>query len=109
MKKMLALAILLGCAMLNACATYTAPVMPPCGSIYANVNAPIMVDYNKTEVAQKSGTATAQSILSMVSWGDASMNAAAQNGGLKTIEHADYHYYNILGLYQKFETIAYGN
>ncbi len=48
------------------------------------------------------------SILGAVSWGDCSINAAAKDGGLSTIDSADYKYYNILGVYQTFTTIVHG-
>ena len=45
----------------------------------------------------------------MVAWGDAGTKAAATNGGITTINHADQKLYSILwGLYTKSTTLVYG-
>lgn len=93
-------------AMLTGC--YSAPVIPPVGYIYSDVQAPLDVDYNQTKVARKEGRAESTSILGLVAQGDASANTAAQNGGIRTIHGADYTFYNVLGVYQRFETVVYG-
>lgn len=87
---------------------YSAPVMPPLGSAYTKVQAPLDVDYNKSAVGG-SGHATAQNVLGLVTWGDCSAAAAAANGGISTIDGADYEFFTILGVYQKFTTIVHGN
>lgn len=108
MRKMLAFVILAVCAMaLNAC--YVTPVKPPIGMAFSDVTAPLDHDYNKTAVSAKKGVAMSESILGLVAWGDASTQAAAKAGQIQTIDSADYHFYNVLGVYQKFETIVYGN
>jgi hypothetical protein len=48
------------------------------------------------------------SILGIVSTGDCSIDAAAKDGGLNKVNHLDYDYMNILGIYQKVTVIAYG-
>jgi hypothetical protein len=40
--------------------------------------------------------------------GDASISAAAQNGGITRIHHVDHETMNILGIYAKYTTIVYG-
>ena len=46
----------------------------------------------------------------MVAWGDAGTKAAAENGGITTILHADRKDFSILGgLYYEYTTIVYGN
>ncbi|MBW2501073.1 MAG: hypothetical protein JRF61_27635 [Deltaproteobacteria bacterium] len=37
------------------------------------------------------------------------MEAAIRNGVIQEPRHADYRYLNVLGLYQPFATIAYGD
>ncbi len=87
-----------------------APVIPPLGAIYTNVKAPIDTDVAATPVTSRSGRSSARSILWLVSWGDASIEAAARDGRLKTIESVDYNYLNVfLGIYQSYTTIARGN
>ena len=85
-----------------------APVVPPLGAIFSDVKAPMDIDFNQTAAPSKSGEAMMTSILGAVSWGDCSINAAAKDGGLSTIDSADYKYYNILGVYQTFTTIVHG-
>ncbi|MDX2176530.1 MAG: TRL-like family protein [Candidatus Sumerlaeia bacterium] len=96
-----ALAILSGC--------YRAPVMPPLGYIFSDVSAQIDTDAEQTPVTTGSGEAESASVLGLVAWGDASTTTAASNGGLSTVEHVDYKYFNVLGIYQTFTTVAYGN
>jgi len=91
------------------CAFYQAPVVPPGGLLFANTKAPMDVDTDKTETGTKIGEASTLSILSLFTFGDCSINAAAQNGNLKTVNHVDYSYTNVLGVYQNFTTIAYGD
>ena len=85
-----------------------APVVPPLGSIYSDIKAPIDIDMNQTAASPKSGEATTTSIFGLVSWGDASIQEAAKNGGITTIESVDYRYFNVLSVYQTFTTIAHG-
>lgn len=107
MKRLLALALVAG-GLLAMAGCYCAPVKPPVGFFYSNFNAPISVDYNKNNPAPKTGVSSSESILGLISWGDASVKAAADQAGIGTIEHADYRFFNVLGVYQKFETIVYG-
>ena len=85
-----------------------APVVPPLAAIYTDVKAPLDVDFLRTRVQPKRGEASTVTILGIVSLGDASSNAAAMQGGLETIESADYRYFNILGVYQSYTTIVHG-
>ena len=94
------LALLTGC--LNA------PFMPPLGGVYSDINAPLSVDHDKSLVSPKQGEASAFCILCLVSFGDVSTQAAAENGGLKTVHYLDYNYVNLLGLYQKTTVVAHG-
>lgn len=87
----------------------SAPFVPPMGWAYSNVSAPLDVDYSKTAVPAKQGTASAISILGIVAFGDASTQSAARVGGISTIDHADYRYLNVIGIYQKTTVIVYGN
>lgn len=86
-----------------------APFVPPTGWVFTQVKAPLDVDYSKTSVPAKSGKAEAICVLGLVSVGDVSTQTAAAAGGIGTIDHADYEYFNILGLFQKTTVIVYGN
>jgi hypothetical protein len=54
--------------------------------------------------------AEARSILWLVAWGDASYAAAAANGGITTLRHADQEVFNVLfGLYTRWRVVVYGD
>lgn len=92
-------------AVLLALALFTLP-----GCIYAHVKTFLDTDLNETKLGSKVGTSSAQSVLGLVAWGDASTQAAATNGGIKTLNHADEEYFAILGIvYTKWTTIVYGD
>jgi len=93
--------LMAGCA-----GVYAAPVIPPPGMVYSNVSAPIGTEGG--DVPDSMGQASSESVLGLVAWGDASVKTAAQNGGLKTVDHVDYKLYNVLGIYSKFTTVVYG-
>ena len=66
-------------------------------------------DLMDTKLGAKTGTSTATTILGLVSTGDASAAAAARAGNITTIRHADYQFTSVLGIYQKFTTVVYGD
>lgn len=84
------------------------PVIPPTGVIYSQYRAPIDVDYSDTAVSDRVGSSAAHCVLGLVSWGDASAYAAARNGGLSTIEDAEYDYLNVLFVYQRYTLVVRG-
>ncbi len=85
-----------------------APVIPPYGIIYSEIQAPLDHDFDETLVPSKAGRSESISILGLVAVGDASINTAAKEGGLSVIHTADYEYTNILGIYQKYVTVVRG-
>jgi len=79
------------------------------GCMYSDLRLPYDTDVDRTELGDKIGRADARSILFLVSWGDASTAAAADDGQIKNIKHLDIEYKVILwGLYLRRTTIAYG-
>jgi hypothetical protein len=84
---------------------YTAPVMPPIAFVYMNTEAPLDHDLVDTKLGSKTGRASTTSILGIIATGDASAAAAARAGNISTIRHADYEYFNVLGIYQRFTTV----
>lgn len=79
----------------------------PFGMLYTEIKAPVAaadgVSYSKV------GTAKSTSILGLVATGDASIKAAAANGGIRTVKYVDYDAKNILGIYGEYTTTVYGD
>lgn len=86
-----------------------APVMPPPAGVFTSYKAPLDVDFDKTSLGSKVGRAKTTTILGLVSTGDASTQAAAMNGGIQVIHHADYEMFNLLGIVSSYTTIVYGD
>ncbi len=99
------LAIILTIALvLTGCAMSTSPVT---GTVFSNVKAPVTATgYTRYH---KVGTASAHSILGIVALGDASIQAAMENGDIKSVHHADYQSTSFLGLYARYKVIVYGD
>ncbi len=80
------------------------------GCIYTNIQRPYDRNYDKTELGTKVGKASFKSVFWCASWGDAGTRAAAENGDIKVIRHADAEYFMILlGLYSRITTVVYGD
>jgi hypothetical protein len=89
--------------MLNGCAT---PF--PYGIVYTEIKSPVAagdggVSYSKV------GVSKATSILGLVATGDASIKAAAAEGGITKIKYVDYEAKNILGFIGNYTTTVYGD
>ena len=83
-----------------------APVVPPIGLVYTDLDAPLAP---RGDVGSKRGTSTVTSILFLVSTGDGSVRAAAKNGGIREVKLVDYEYKNVLGVFQRYTTVVYGD
>jgi hypothetical protein len=83
-----------------------APVVPPLGLLYTKVDAPLAP---RGEVGRKRGVSQVTAILGLISIGDASVKAAAANGGISEVKLVDYEYTNVLLIFQRYTTIAYGD
>jgi hypothetical protein len=80
------------------------------GCVYSNVSIPLDTDLHETKLGSKVGESQAQSILWLVAWGDAGTQAAAKDGGITTLRHADQNTLQVLlGLYTRYTTIVYGD
>lgn len=80
------------------------------GCIYAHFKTPLDTDLNVTKLGDKTGRASWHSILYLVATGDAGTQAAAENGNVTTIRHADREFLSVLfGLYFRETTIVYGD
>ena len=82
-------------------------MVPPTGFVYTDYKAPISL--GSKELGSKRGLAHVTTILAMISWGDGSIRAATNNGRIRNLKHVDYQYYNVLGVFQRYTTIAYGD
>ena len=110
MKALVLVGAIVAAGLMVGCAGIAhAPVVPGVGFIYSDFQSPMQVDYNKAVAGNKVGEATSQDILGWVCIGDASVKAAAAMGNITTINHVDYKFYNILGIYSKFTTVVYGD
>ena len=80
------------------------------GCFYANIKIPLDTDLQQTTLGSKIGQASTESILGLVAWGDASTQAAAEDGGLSTINHMDQEIFAVLGfVYVRQTVIVYGD
>ncbi|HLV60829.1 MAG TPA: TRL-like family protein [Fredinandcohnia sp.] len=79
---------------------------PVTGALYQDTKAGELVTEHQN--ASKKGEACATSILGWVGTGDASIHAAAREGGISKIAYVDSHSMNILGIYAKYCTIVRG-
>lgn len=80
------------------------------GCAYCNIQEPLSTEFNKTEIGSKRGQSRSHAVLWLVAWGDGGVKAAAQNGGIKVIHHADTKILFILfGLYAQVTTVVYGD
>ena len=104
MKKLICLALLVVSAgLLSGCAAIArGPIFAP---IAVDLMGPQLVSSDAQNL--KRGEAMAKGIL-IVAMGDASIETAAKNGGIKKIHHVDSKTTNILGIYCEYTTIVYG-
>jgi hypothetical protein len=80
------------------------------GCVYTKVQRPQDKNYEKTELGSKEGRSQLQSILWIIAWGDGGTKAAAENGNIKVIKHADTETLVVLfGLYTRLTTVVYGD
>lgn len=103
MKKLFVL--LAAFSLLGGCATAMSPVT---GIIYSNVTAP-MTATAAPDQPQRVGRASVRSILGIIATGDASINTAARNGGIREIHYVDYESQNFFGILAEFTVVVYGN
>ncbi len=94
--------------LVSGCAMMSAPVIPPAAA-FQNYTAPLDIDNDQTQLGAKTGTSSTHNVLGLVSWGDGSTRAAAQNGGIATIRSADYEFFGVFGVYSRYTTIVHGD
>ena len=80
------------------------------GCLYTNVQRPLDKDLQNTDLGSKEGRASNRSILWLFAWGDAGTKAAAENGDISIITHADQEFMIVLfGIYSRYTTVVYGD
>lgn len=80
------------------------------GCLYTNIQRPMDKDFHFTDLGSKEGRASNQSALWLFAWGDAGTKAAAENGDITVIKHADSQIKVVLyGLYFRLTTVVYGD
>jgi len=102
MKKILASVVMLATVLLTGCATRY-----PEGSLYLDLKLPVTATSSKS-VNSKKGVSEATSILGLVATGDASIEAAAKQGGITVIHHVDWEVKSILGIIGTYRCNVYG-
>jgi hypothetical protein len=103
MRKLIALSA--AALLLSGCATSMSPVS---GFVYSNVKAPLTATA-APEQAQRVGRASVRSVLGIIATGDASIQTAARNGGIREIHFVDYESQNFFGVLAEFTVVVYGN
>jgi len=80
------------------------------GCLYTNTISPLDTNLDKTRLGDKTGESSLQSVLWLVSWGDAGTKSAAENGGITQVNHADRKVQiYFFGVYARVTTIVYGD
>ncbi len=103
--RVLVLGVLFAAALgMSGCAS-----LYPMGTLYTGVKLPNNMGDGKDISYTRVGTAKATTFFTLIATGDASLDAAIKNGGLRTVKYVDFHVDNILGVYGKYTTTAYGD
>lgn len=89
--------------MMSSCAVVSSPAT---GFLYTGIKAPVTATSNG--VSTKVGTAQIQTILGAVAVGDASIETAAKQAGIKKIHHVDYESKSYVACYGTYTVIVYG-
>ena len=89
--------VVAGCAMPNA---------PVAAGFIIEQKGPV-AGFDTSADSGKVGEAQAEGIL-IVGYGDASIKAAAAEGGITKIHHVDIEVMNFFGIYARYKTIVYG-
>ena len=80
------------------------------GCAYVNVRTPYDDNLDNTELGTKVGKASNYGLLWVIAWGDGSYAAAARDGDIKVMKHADREIVEyLMGLYVRHTIIVYGD
>lgn len=80
------------------------------GCAYMHVQMPLGNNFGATQLGSREGRSNAYSVLWLIAWGDAGTKAAATQGGIRVIHHADTEVKSVLfGAYSRITTVVYGD
>ncbi len=103
------LLVLFACAAaLSGCVALSVTPVGVTGFAYSHIRTPLIAT-GSPERPNKVGRATMRSIFGWYAQGDASIEAAAENGGITHIHHVDVESTSVLGVITDVTTIVYGN
>jgi len=100
--------VLVGAFIVSMCGCATVATPTPAW-LYMDVKFPGAHTPQGAVPGPKTGKAEAQNILGVVATGDASIQAAARDGGITRIATVEHHSTNILMIWAKFTTIVTGD
>lgn len=103
-KTVASLALAASAVIASGCASVASPVG---FAAFTNVSGPVTATENAG--GAKEGQACATNILGLIATGDASVEAAARNGGISKISSVDHDSLGVLSFYSKFCTVVKGN
>lgn len=95
------------CLLASGCATALAPSNLP--ALVSVTSTPIAVGPDQDAGPLARGEASAANILGLVSFGNASIRAAAGDGGITKIKTVDAHTTNVLGIWAIYTTVVTGH
>ncbi len=101
-------ALALVSTLLSGCVAMANTPVGVTGFAYKHTITPMLVT-DSTERPNKVGRSTMRSIFGWYAQGDASIETAAQNGGIAHIHHVDIETTSVLGIITDVTTIVYGN
>ena len=102
MKKLFKAMAVVAVFSLTSCGVFS----PTAAGLYVDVTQGVTATSNT--VGTKVGKASASNVLGIVANGDASINEAAKQAGIKKISHVDVKTFSILGLFTTTTTFVYG-
>jgi len=104
-------------AAMSAVGCYRAPVKPPPGFIYADIQAPLSFLFADTKMGSEAAKASEShnSYFALIHPGlslafdSSAVERIARDGGISEVSSADYSYFNVLGVYSTFTVNVRGN
>ncbi len=107
MKKSLAVVAL--CLAIEGCAGFTSTGMPQAVVVSNLKDNAYFTRVDNSVAVKKTGKACTKNILGVYAWGDSSLDAAMNNGGISKVAFYGREYFNVLGVYSRGCTVANGN
>ena len=103
-------------SLISGCAAFTfkSEFKPPIGGLFTEIKAPLTINFDNTPVSEHYGESTALYFMepffgTSYAWEECSLESAAANGSIKSVDYADYEFFCILGLFARTTVRAYGD